>query len=109
MSKTTSTTAKNVAQTILSQLGGNKFRAMVSANNFVYGTDDNNNDFIQLRFKGNRKASFLKITLNQMDTYDMEFGKIWKQEYKKVHESKGNYNDMLQSEFTAFTGLYTSL
>ena len=45
-----------------------------------------------------------------MDTYDMEFCKLTRMgEKKSVTEYNNIYNDMLQDQFTAHTGMYTSL
>jgi hypothetical protein len=44
-----------------------------------------------------------------MDTYDMEFGKIRKFEYKVIKEFKGLYDDMLKSTFEDHTKLALSL
>ena len=105
----TSKTAEQVAKTISKQLGGNRFNAMVGAYNHAYGTDDKGNDFLSVRFKGSRKANYLKVTLNVMDTYDIDFGKLTKKGYKLVSGSFGIYDDMLQSSFRETTGLNTSL
>jgi hypothetical protein len=56
------------------------------------------------------RAQYLKITLNSMDTYDMEFYSVNKDLERTTRaEYNGVYNDMLQSIFTKVTGLYTSL
>ena len=45
-----------------------------------------------------------------MDTYDMKFSKLTRKfEEKSVTEYNNIYNDMLQDQFTAHTGMYTSL
>ena len=95
-----------VAKTILEQLGGNKFRVMTGAKNFMGFTEG-------LAMKIGRNSSnsnYLKITLNSMDTYDMEFAKVTRMgEKKSVTEYNNIYNDMLTDQFTAHTGMYTSL
>ena len=99
-------TDMTVAKTILEQLGGNKFRMMTGAKHF--GARDNS-----LSMKIGRNSSnsnYLKITLNSMDTYDMEFAKVTKMgEKKSVTEYNNIYNDMLTDQFTAHTGMYTKL
>ena len=54
-------------------------------------------------------ANYLRITLNSMDVYEMEFISIrgMKRTIKKKFENV--YNDQLQKLFTEATGLYTSL
>tara|TARA_R100000008_G_C3525575_1_gene136405 strand:- start:447 stop:758 length:312 start_codon:yes stop_codon:yes gene_type:complete len=95
-----------VAKTILEQLGGNKFRVMTGAKNFMGFTDG-------LAMKIGRNSSnsnYLKITLNSMDTYDMEFAKVTRMgEKKSVTEYNNIYCDMLTDQFTSHTGMYTSL
>ncbi len=101
--------SENVAREILQQLGGNKFIAMTGARNFVDG-----GKFLQFKLpKAKDGINFVKITLNSMDTYDMEFGRIRKVggelTYKVVSTADGIYNDQLQEIFTRYTGLYTKL
>ena len=94
-----------VAQEILNQLGGNKFIAMTGSKNF--GSDKNT-----LSMKLTRNASsanYLRITLNSMDTYDMEFISVRGASRKVKKTYNGIYGDQLQSLFTEATGLYTSL
>jgi len=95
-----------VPETILSQLGGNKFRMMTGAKNFG-GTEDS----LSMRIgRNSSNSNYLKITLNMMDTYDMKFCKLTRKfEEKSVTEYNNIYNDMLQDQFTAHTGMYTSL
>ena len=95
-----------VAETILSDLGGNQFRMMTGAKKFA--GDDNS-----LSMKIGRNSSnsnWLKITLNSMDLYDMKFYKLTKKfEEKSVTEYHNIYNDMLTDQFTAHTGMYVKL
>ena len=104
-------TDKTVANTILNQLGGNKFIMMTGAKQFF--CDDNS-----LGFKIGKNAAgvnYVKITLNAMDTYDMVLERV--SFIKKTGETKrkvigsheGIYDDMLQACFTNTTGMYTSL
>lgn len=96
-------TQSNVAETILSQLGGNKFIVMTGAYNLM-----KDGNALLLRFKGSKKANYLRIDLTASDLYKMTFGKIGK-DYKVVSEIDGIYFDQLQKIFTSQTGLYTSL
>ena len=62
----------STATEIIKQLGGaGRIKAMVGACNF--GTNGND---VSFRFKGSKKANHIKITLNGMDLYDVEFIKI---------------------------------
>ena len=95
-----------VAKTILEQLGGNKFCVMTGAKNFG-GTEDS----LSMRIgRNSSNSNYLKITLNSMDTYDMEFCKLTRMgEKKSVTEYKNVYNDLMRGTVTAHTGMYTSL
>jgi hypothetical protein len=95
-----------VAETILEQLGGNKFRMMTGAKNFG-GTEDS----LSMRIgRNSSNSNYLKITLNSMDTYDMTFAKLTRMgELKSVKEYSNVYNDMLTDTFTSHTGMHTSL
>jgi hypothetical protein len=95
-----------IAQTILQQLGGKMFTLMTGSNNFVASQNS-----IKMNLKGNKaKAKWLKITLNEMDTYDMLFFTADKQLNIIVKAEKNNiYCDQLQDIFTQVTGLYTRL
>lgn len=106
-----------VADTILEQLGGNKFLAMTGASHLL---SDGNTLRMNLP-KNASKANRLWITLNADDTYTMNFfkftaGKLnkktfaWTEDKKvDVREIKGVYCDMLQDIFTSVTGMYTHL
>lgn len=100
-----------IAQTILEQLGGNRFIAMTGAKKLIAHEDG-------LSFKIGRNSSganYVKITLNTLDLYDMVFEKISqsKKTFEITRKEVGNhtdiYDDMLQSCFTNTTGLHTSL
>ena len=95
-----------VAKIILEQLGVNKFRMMTGAKHF--GARDNS---LSMRIgRNSSNSNYLKITLNSMDTYDMKFCKLTRKfEEKSVTEYNNIYNDMLTDQFTAHTGMYTSL
>ena len=96
----------SVAKTILEQLGGNKFRMMTGAKNFMSFAEG----LVMKIGRNSSNSNYLKITLNSMDLYDMEFVKVTKMgEKKSVTEYKNVYNDLMRGTFTAHTGMYTSL
>ena len=98
-------TDKKVAVEILRQLGGNRFIAMTGAKNFGC----TNNSFVcQIPMKKDR-ISHIKITLNALDTYDLEFISIYGSKYKLVSTFEGAYNDMLKDIIEDKTGLYLTL
>lgn len=64
----------NVAQTILTQLGGNRFAAMTGAKQFVAVTD-----YLQFKLPANFAKggiNCVKVTLTAADLYDVEFMKV---------------------------------
>lgn len=98
---------KTVANEILGQLGGNKFIAMTGAKNF-YAT----NNGMGFKLPGTmtkNHINYIKITLNCMDTYDIEFFKIRAGVIKIIETFEGAYNDMLQDLISNKTGLRLSL
>ena len=100
---------KQVAETILDQLGGNRFVAMTGAKNFVYG-DKDGVPYLSMKLP---RGKHMTIKLDPSDTYTMELAKISTRNFtfKKtvIEESSHVYCDMLQNEFTRMTGLYTYL
>lgn len=94
-----------IAETILAQLGGNRFISMTGAKNFVGAHN-------RLSFHlPNRKINRVMVTLDASDTYTVEFGK-WnpaKLQTKTLTTVSGLHADQLQSNFTAVTGLDTHL
>ena len=98
-----------VANTILEQLGGHKFRVMTGARNFV--ATPNSLSF-QLPGGGGfckDSINFVRITLTPADEYDIEFARNRAGRPTIVHHSKGIYCDQLQEIFTKYTGLSTHL
>lgn len=97
-------TNRLIAKTILEQLGGNKFCFMVGAKN-IYPIKNG----VVFKFMRNQSGfNYLRIKLNVMDTYDLEFlkyrvGKETKKEFKNI------YCDQLEEIFKDFTKLNTRL
>lgn len=93
-----------IANTILSQLGGaNRLKVMTGANNFIAHKNG-----VSFRIK-NPKANYISITLNEMDTYDVEIGRVRGDSFKVIKEGKGIYFDMLKKFIESGTGMYLSL
>ncbi len=99
----------NVAQTILSQLGGNRFIVMTGASKFVGSPDTLY--FHLPRGSAKDKINHVAVKLNAMDTYDMTFSNFSarKLTVKPVTEFAGAYAEDLRRLFESATGLYTSL
>ena len=93
--------------TLLQQLGGNKFMVMTGAKNLMV---DKKEKSLHMRIGKNSKGiNHVKITYMPDDTYKMDFGRIRKMDYKVVRSVTGVYADALQDVFTEVTGMYTSL
>ena len=93
------------AQTIINQLGGNKFIVMTGAKNFVAGDS-------MLMFSIGRGAKSginkIKIQLNNNDLYNVFFFNTKKAEYT-VSNFENVYTEDLTPLFTIETGFRTSL
>lgn len=112
---------KTIADTILQQLGGNKFVACTGCKNFRSGE---NYDYIVMDIPRNAsKANRLEIRYNGTDSYTMRFyrhrngsfstkryintGNGWtdaKDTDLKIYEDV--YCDMLREIFSDYTGMY---
>jgi len=113
-SKTGLSDDREVADIILRQLGGNKFKAMTGAKNFTAGKNSLN--FKLPANSTKKRINYVTIKLNGSDTYDMYFKKIPSMkafsdgaEIKTIIEYKDVYFDQLQKLFTEATGLLTRL
>lgn len=98
-----------VATEILNQLGGNKFRVMTGASQFVGGSN-----MLQFKLPGTRNfvrngINSVRITLNGADLYEMEFFKIRGLDVKTVDTLSGVYAEDLRRIFSDRTGLDVSL
>ena len=96
---------KLIAGTILKQLGGNKFIAMTGAKNLM-AID---NGMCCKIGRNSKNVNYLRVKLNSLDTYDMEFINIRSHKLTVKSEAKGVYCDMLQEVFTSHTGMNTRL
>jgi hypothetical protein len=93
----------SIAKTIRDQIGG-KALFMLGAKNLV-----DHGDALSFRIRGSKAINYIKITLNGMDLYNIEMGKIWGDKYTVKYTLDDAYNDMLHSIIERETGLYTSL
>lgn len=95
-----------IAQTILRQLGGNKFLAMTGAKDLVAGSNS-----LQFRLPklGKNKMNIVRITLMTDDTYMMEFWKLRGLNLTAGDCIKEIFAERLQERFEDFTGFYTHL
>ncbi len=96
---------REVAATILSQLGGNRFVAMTGSSSFVYG-----DNMLNFRVGSNpKRVKAVRITLEPSDTYKVEFLVMRNLKMITLSEASGVYCDNLREVFENHTGLLTSL
>ena len=107
MTTTTQTYPTAYASEILRQLGGNRFIAMTGAKNFT--RNDTTQTICFHIGKNCHSINYVRITLNSMDTYDVEFITLRAGVTKVRATDEGIYNDQLQDVFTSRTGMYTRL
>jgi hypothetical protein len=94
-----------VSETVLAQLGGNKFLVMTGARDLTTSGND-------LTFKLPRNASrcnWVRITLDAADTYTVQFGRARGLSLVIDKTRELVHADQLREVFTAHTGLDTSL
>lgn len=101
-------TTQQVVETILEQLGGNRFKLMTGANRFIYDKDG------QLSFmlpRNHSKINVVRVKLNGRDLYDMSFENVNTRtgKFTSIATRSDIAADSLQRVFTAETGLYTQL
>jgi hypothetical protein len=62
-------------------------------------------------FKGGMqsKITLVKFSLNGKDLYDLEFGKIYRHDYRKVCEVNDLYIDQIRQVFESKTGYITTI
>lgn len=103
--------ATEIAATIIQQMGGNMFRMMTGAKDFVaLNETENQAGGVQFGIGKNAKGiNKVVVRLTWMDTYEVDFLKIRKMEVKKIVEAKDVYCDTLRPLFEDATGMYTSL
>jgi hypothetical protein len=94
------------AQTVIAQLGGNKFLAMTGARDFVRGSDD-----LRFRLPRPSKITHFWVRLEADDTYTVEGGK-WnakRLEVVRIKRAEGVTGETLAPIFEQITGLRVSL
>lgn len=100
-------TNRDIANTILEQLGGNRFRAMTGAKSFSAGE---RSLAFRLSSRLTRdKIACVRITLGASDTYAVEFLAIRGLKVVVVDMRVDVFCDQLQDVFTQVTGLQTRL
>ena len=98
-----------VANTILSQLGGNRFAVMTGARDFAYTANS-----LSFRLPGSggfckSGINYVTITLNGADLYDVIYMRVRGSKVTTVEEVSDLYFDSLTDSIERVTGLRTSL
>ena len=96
-----------VAETILEQLGGNRFVVMTGARSFL--ADGN---VLRFRLPSNfaiHGINAVSVTLNGADTYDLVFSKVRGSSVTEVAAVTHIYVDQLRNVFRSETGLDATL
>lgn len=104
-------TKMQIANTILRQLGGNRFITMTGARDFL--AIDSGLQFKLPSDFAKDGINCVRVELNDSDTYTMTFGQVRRRsgalDYKEHSRESLVYADQLQSTFTSVTGLDTHL
>ncbi|GAN79794.1 hypothetical protein [Acidocella aminolytica] len=99
--------SKQVALTILSQLGGHKFLTMTGAKNLVSGSDSLS--FTLPARLAVRGINRFRVTLQPSDTYTLEAWRLRNLDLQPRGIETGIYAEALRDTFRSMTGLETSL
>jgi hypothetical protein len=100
-----------IAETILEQLGGRRFRVMTGARDFV-GDEEHGCGYLRFRLPARMAkdgANLVKVTLTAMDDYIVETFAVRGSTVKALGFRQGVYCDTLRAVFTTLTGLDTRL
>jgi hypothetical protein len=93
MDERTKQIQKEVAQIILQQLG-NGFVRMTGSKNFMRGTDDKGDHYLEFSIMPNSsKANLVRVTLNQHDYYDLSFIKKRKAKHSGCYLTETLYKE----------------
>ena len=93
-----------IAKEIANQIGHKAF-CMLGAKN--YGAGEN---YLSFRIgKNAKKVNYVKITLNGLDLYDVEYGRVYNLKYTVKSTENNLYFDMLHGSIEKNTSMYTSL
>jgi hypothetical protein len=95
---------KEIAQTIMGQLGGNQFILLTGTKKvFISGNG------VGIHIGQNpKRVTFVRVTLTDDDLYTIESVRVRKGEYTTLQSHAGVYADMLQDLFEEMTGLFVT-
>lgn len=101
------TSAQQVAETILNQLGARKFLMMTGARELVATAHG-----LQFRLPANFArggVNMIRVELNALDTYEVIAGRWARLDFNEKARESMIYAEDLQSAFTRLTGLDTQI
>ena len=104
-------TRKEIADTILAQLGGRQFKVMTGAKDFTFGERGELTFGLPARFAKDG-INKVRVTLTDADDYTLEFFRInmrAKEMVKTIATEEGVFVDTLRATFTRVTGLDCTL
>ena len=98
---------KEIAQTIVNQLGGRRFMLMTGTKSFAFDSTGG----VSFKICRNKsKCNHVVIEYDySKDLYNVVFGRIHGTKYSELKRTNGCYFDMLVEMFEDYTGLYTTL
>ena len=100
---------RGIAETIRKQLGDSAFM-MMGAKNISKGHTKTGNEYLSFKIgKNSMKVNFIKISLNGLDLYDIEFGWSCGSNYTVRAESEDVFVGDMHSIIEDNTGLYLRL
>ena len=103
--------AKTQAETIVDQLGGARFCAMVGVRQLSCDFTANRSAALTVKFaaRANRGINCVRVTLDPSDTYTVEFLKVGRFDWATIAEYSAVYAPDLAPLFRTVTGLATTL
>lgn len=100
-----------VAQEIMTQIGKgrpNALAVMTGAKNFMAHNEERGALSFKLPQNAKDGINYVKVTLTVMDTYTVEFGRVYGHKYTVKSSHSDVYCDRIASLFEETTGLYVS-
>jgi hypothetical protein len=98
-----------VAQTILAQLGGQRFVVMTGASNLVSDSERERGSLTLKVGRNDKGVTHVRVTLTDADLYRVETLKVRAGKVATLDTANDVFADQLRAAFEGMTGLRTSL
>jgi len=98
-----------VANTIMKQYGGNRFKVMTGASNFTASKTPEGHPYLSFKIPRAKGITHVKTVLKPDDTYDVHMIGVHGKSIKEKHVAHGMHADQLEAHFQHHTGLSTRL